>query len=691
MPMVADGISAMVNGLTNLANVVAPIVDGALQTIADSIKSIGDGFHALRELMDPTGTEAERVTRLIKEQAAALGLNGDEVIAYTESLKRAREVELERARIRQAVLDQDRIIAEMWDQSTKDVESYYAAVGDGLTAEQADTMAKERKLQLNTQLVPFLRERNRLLGIEEEALKDVTVAETDSEKVRGAAADALKAYNVAVQNQIDRQDALSVSIGANRDLYTDAEVQLNGFVDAFERLGKANPGGGSEWSAFLLQNIDLISARFDELPGWIQDAVTASGLKLRELGPIASEVGSAVTSALGSEAWAQAFADPIFRASDFAIAAIGTLGTGMRDKLKAAEQGVKQAMEDIRWAIANPQAWEKTVRTIENAIEDSEARQAAAMRAGNMRSVALEQANQARLEGIWSETTGIAERSGRRLTERRNAGMRDRADEGPKMWRRLTGEEQQAFLALIPKARKAGRDTTGEYGDGAEKNAGKGPRTIEDLTAKQRRILLRLVRESGPAGADTTGNYGTGMARNAGRPPTIAQNMAASVKSPLVRLGGQTYSWGSEAARQYANGLASGQTAARQAAIKIANAAGILLESASPPRHPDNKLRNVVKWGRSTMEAYGDGMLQARPYIEGRMAEALPGRPGGRIGELRLDTNTTTEIRVRHEIDLRNAPPGVTAKEVAGYVNAVDSTVYLRNLRQASLLPATLG
>jgi hypothetical protein len=693
MPLIAEGVATLVGGLTALADAIGPLVDGALGAVADAIDAVGQAWTDLQNLMDPEGTEWERVTAEIIAQADALGLNGEAVAAYADQMRRARDAELERARIRSAVIEQDRIIAQVVATAREEIDAYYESVGHGITAEQADTMAKERKLQLNTQLIPFLAERNRLLGIEQEALAAVTIEESESAEITGRAAAAVEAYNLALQNEKDRLDALSVSIGANRDLYTQAEVELEGFVSAFERLSKANPGGGTEWSAFLIENVDLISRRFEELPEWIQTAVTASGLELRKLVPAASEVGSAVTSSLGTEAWTSAIVDPIMRGSDFAIAAIGALGPGMREQLKSAEEQVKEAMRDLRWAIANPKAWEQTIRTIENAIEDSEARENAARRAGNLRTVALEQAQQARLEGIWSETTMLGERSGRRLTERRNAAMR--SDEGPKLWRRLTAEEQRAMLALVPKAERAGADTADGYGDGTKRNSAKAPRTWEDMTGKQRRAMLRMLREAGPAGADTTGEYGGGMARNAGRAPTIAQNMAARVKSPLVTLQGQTYAWGSETARQYANGLASGVTASRQAAIKIANAAGILLESASPPKHPDNPLRNVVRWGRSTMEAYGDGIASARPYIEGKMIEALsvgrPGNGGSRIGAMTLEASTVTELRVRHEIDLRNAPPGVTSQDVAGYVNAVDSTVYLRNLRQAALLPATLG
>jgi hypothetical protein len=126
-----------------------------------------------------------------------------------------------------------------------------------------------------------------------------------------------------------------------------------------------------------------------------------------------------------------------------------------------------------------------------------------------------------------------------------------------------------------------------------------------------------------------------------------------------------------------------------------------VLRADSPPG-PASPLHEIDRWGARTADAYAGPMLARlrRLPVEvgsalGGMDRMLPDLLGDRLGIPRgLQAGAALEVRVRHEIDLRNMPAGSTATNagVAAMVQAgVDASVYLRNLRSATLLPLYRG
>ncbi len=79
---------------------------------------------------------------------------------------------------------------------------------------------------------------------------------------------------------------------------------------------------------------------------------------------------------------------------------------------------------------------------------------------------------------------------------------------------------------------------------------------------------------------------------------------------------------GANTGQAFADGLASKAQAAMQASSAVTRAAGNVMKASSPPRHPMNGMRDVMKWGRATMEAYGDGMKMAHAHLQRSASES---------------------------------------------------------------------
>lgn len=239
MPLIANATTTAIDTITNLANVAAPLVDGALQGIANAIDTIGDSFTALKELMDPTGTETDRVTRAIMEQAQALGLDAEAVVAYTEQVKARAKAERDRLAIAEQVADLDATIAAVTKNATDEIEKYRQAIKDGGDAEALNNIIMERKLQLNTQLEPYLRERDRLLGIQKQAQEDLNKADSEGARIQGIASQAVADYNRMMADSAQLQTRLGLLIPT---VTTSVGEQEAGFSRAASAL---NLGYGS--------------------------------------------------------------------------------------------------------------------------------------------------------------------------------------------------------------------------------------------------------------------------------------------------------------------------------------------------------------------------------------------------------------------------------------------------------------
>jgi len=265
MPLIAETTTTAIDIITELANSVAPVVDGALQVIANSIDAIGDSFTALKELMDPTGTEAEKVTRAILQQAKALGLDGDAVVRYTQLIKAQAKAERDRLAIAEQIADIDATTLKLNQDAFAARQSVRTAI-DNLIASQgeaADTTALENELtrinlQLQSDLQPYIVERERLTGDLAVAQRAATSALSDDTKVTGLASQAvadynrylaeLKAFEESIPHVFTKgTDAVQEQVSAFQTIGTRAVGALQRFVGgaraAADALGPGNPRG----------------------------------------------------------------------------------------------------------------------------------------------------------------------------------------------------------------------------------------------------------------------------------------------------------------------------------------------------------------------------------------------------------------------------------------------------------------
>lgn len=283
MPLIANATTTAIDTITNLANVAAPLVDGALQGIANAIDTIGDSFTALKELMDPTGTEADRVTRAIMDQATALGLDADAVVAYTEQVKARAKAERERLAVAEQIADVDATIAAVTKNATDEINTYRQAIKDGGDAEALNNIIMERKLQLNTQLAPYLRERDRLLGVQRQAQDDLNKVDNEGIRIQGIATKAVADYNRMVEESAQLQTRLNLllpqtvaSVDTQTSSFSRAASELNlGYgsvllatVEAQDKAAAAMAPDNPKGVARAVENtVDRMFMSLDEAKG----------------------------------------------------------------------------------------------------------------------------------------------------------------------------------------------------------------------------------------------------------------------------------------------------------------------------------------------------------------------------------------------------------------------------------------
>lgn len=232
MPLLADGTRAVIDVLTNLASFVAPLVDGGLRIIGDTIEDLGEAFHQLQRLLDPASAEWDELTRAIHQQAEALGLSGEAVIAFVAAEERRAKAEQERMRVAAQIADIDQRIADVTATATAEIDGYAEAAKDATDQSVYFNMAVERREQMLTQLVPLETERNRLLGIEA-TMQANTNAETDaSVAITGRASEAIRAYNEALEAVRKQQAGVEA-------MYPPLNAAVEGSTEVFSRAASA--------------------------------------------------------------------------------------------------------------------------------------------------------------------------------------------------------------------------------------------------------------------------------------------------------------------------------------------------------------------------------------------------------------------------------------------------------------------
>lgn len=298
MPLIAETTTTAIDTITNLANFAAPLVDGALQGIAAAIDTIGDSFTALKELMDPTGTEADQVTRAILEQAKALGLDGDAVLQYTERVKALAKAQRDRAAIAEQIADIDATMADFTKNAYLEIDEYRAALKESGDTERWNNIIMERKLQLNAQLAPYLREKERLTGDLKQAQEEANKADEESAKVNGLASQAIAEYNRMLDESAQYQTALNLliprvttSVGEQEAGFSRAASAINlGYgsvllatVEAQEKAAKALGPENPKGIAHAVENTidrmfmtmadakDPWKAQWQQLAAWAKD------------------------------------------------------------------------------------------------------------------------------------------------------------------------------------------------------------------------------------------------------------------------------------------------------------------------------------------------------------------------------------------------------------------------------------
>ena len=233
----ADVLPGFIDGLSDLGGAVAPVVEGALGAIANSVDAIGKSFTALQELLDPAGTEWDRVTRDIREQAEALGLDADAVIRYTEAEKARAKAERDRLALSQQIADIDATMLKL-NQDAFDSRQQLRAQVAKLTEQEADQAdigflnneIDRVNIRLQNDLAPLIAERERLTGDLAAAQTLTTAATSEDARITGLATQAIADYN----RRLDELRAFQESIPR---VYERSTGAVNEQVSAFETFG----------------------------------------------------------------------------------------------------------------------------------------------------------------------------------------------------------------------------------------------------------------------------------------------------------------------------------------------------------------------------------------------------------------------------------------------------------------------
>jgi hypothetical protein len=371
MPMLASATTGVIDLLTSLGTSVGPVVDGALTAIANTIDAVGKSFTALRELMDPSGTEWDRVTRQIREQAEALGLDGDAAVAHAEAVKAMAQAERDRLAIAEQIADIDASTLKL-NQDAFDAREQVRAQIKKLTDQEADAadiqLLKNEldriNIQLQSDLAPLLADRATLTGDLEAAQRGATRATSEDARITGIASKAAAEYAAWVkQASWEMKGALAVhgdtrvAIETTAGAYTDAAYRMRGsgsFGSVILATAEATKTGTKEITSAMLR----LAHSGETVPGSIR----------QDLSPLAGIV---------------------------------------KGSLQRAKREAEEGMADLNWALEHPMQGEKLERLYRRKLREAYQKLHQAQQTGNTIAVAKAQALIDDLESKMNELRSV--------------------------------------------------------------------------------------------------------------------------------------------------------------------------------------------------------------------------------------------------------------------------------------------
>lgn len=161
-----------------------------------------------------------------------------------------------------------------------------------------------------------------------------------------------------------------------------------------------------------------------------------------------------------------------------------------------------------------------------------------------------------------------------------------------------------------------------------------------------------------------------GVRQNSGTIDAAALAAIKPLQSP-----GPVSTWGRNIADAWSSSLAGSIRGSKDNLNRAVRWATGSLQGQSPPK--EGPLRFIDKWGENIGAAWAEGV--AKGIGDGDIL--------GLMTPSTLNAVSEKRITLRHEIDLRNAPPGITSAGVAGLLQAgLDATGFHFGLRHAGSL-----
>lgn len=265
--------------------------------------------------------------------------------------------------------------------------------------------------------------------------------------------------NGGLQELADNLDLLPPELAKVVESINSGDDAIDRFVDSFYRLSKEMPGGGTQWSQFLVNNADLIREHWMRMPEDIRQALKHTGLVVqtgvadmvdplqkrfvnsmegfwtgdgyRALVPPDSALeavrqgAQALVSAMridfsGADSWGPRVQGGV----NAVVRAIGGLGPNFREELRNVRRETRQGMEQVLEALTNPTGFKRTLRIVEDNLDELYRQRARAARQGNEVEVAIIDNGIAQQVGLWERATGQSYAYGQRITRQHGRGMR---------------------------------------------------------------------------------------------------------------------------------------------------------------------------------------------------------------------------------------------------------------------------
>lgn len=511
-------------------------------------------------------------------------------------------------------------------------------------------------------------------------------------------ADALAAATV------DRLRAVHPALEAASD---DVGRTIDDFIAEWDRFGSLEDPG---LAALVAKDNALIRAHYDQLPEDIRPALQRFGITTGDAlteGPTAAirqwwsrgelihqmqdssiKAGVALDATLRSilpgafAPWPEhaelandETVEEILRGGAAMVRAVEATGGNLRDAVEQAGDDLQAARDDRKWMIANPNAWRKQLREVEDALDNSQRRLERAREGGNQRQIAIETAFQGQLTGTWEGLTGQAYQNGVRITRRRGKGMRDGdgkggpTDEAEASDRRI----RQAMAGARRRARIEGALTSEELANGLRS---KNPLVRGAAAQAKATLITQWEAATGLSwdhGKGISANLARGMRQNRGRPAEEARGIKGGVDRVLSAAPAVAYKDGERVSSQFAAGIAARTREVTGAAVGVTRALWNAMHQESPAKEgPLSEDGGTHGWGMEAGRLFATGLLASRSEVAGAAAMVLsPLASMSRGGGPRLSLETSATQTVRHEhggslrIDLTER--GARALREAGY------------------------